>query len=83
MSNKIVIVGAGGFIGLNLIGKLSQLDYDVIAIDRKFNNQHIGNVRYISGDGSNLLLYKDVDLNSASLIYLGGSSRPATSAPDI
>lgn len=83
MVAKNILIGAGGFIGSNLLERLISHGSDVIAIDRKFTNQIIDNVHYIGGDGLDLSLYDHINFESSTLIYLGGNSRPSKIALSI
>lgn len=78
MSN-IVIIGAGGFIGKNLLLKLGILNRSIVAIDKAFIDSENGSTIFIGGDGDNISIYNNLNLKNAIVVYLGGCSRPSTS----
>ncbi len=64
---SIVITGASGFVGINLINRLSEKGYDIVALDIDVNNKKIGNVQWAYCDVTNKdniekFLNKDVEI---------------------
>lgn len=75
MKNNAIVLGANGFIGLNLCYWLLQHDYEVHAISREetFAGEgiyNVDNLSYSQVDIAQLEELKRVDFKSASLIYL-------------
>ena len=50
MKKKILITGAGGFVGSELVNSFSKLNYEVHALDKKFS--------YHFSENKNIFFYK-------------------------
>lgn len=73
MSKLIMVTGANGYIGKHVIGSLSQLGADIIAVDRVCSGAFSDNahVRYIEGDVlSSKFNFESLDIVPDALLHL-------------
>ena len=56
---KVLVFGGSGFIGINLINRLIEMNYDVTSFSKNIisNNKKIINVKYLHGD---ITLYSNI-----------------------
>jgi UDP-glucose 4-epimerase len=79
---KAVILGAAGFIGINLAHALSKEDFDVICFDRTASPHWPKTARIIIGDFASLPAGLLRELNHALVFHLISSCRPSPSTAD-
>ena len=63
---RVIVTGASGFIGLNLVKRLSELNAEVLVIDRIQPAEHFPNVQFDWAD----LRHLDGDYEADYLIHL-------------
>lgn len=80
MTKKVLIIGGGGFLGLNIISKLINAGYSVTVLDRsKINRDNINpSVKYIYDTYTNYELIKKLLLDHKDVVHLAYASKPNT-----
>lgn len=80
---KIVVIGAGGFLGKNLIIKLLQHGYDVVAVDRaEVGIKHPKLTSFVTNVDESISVNKFVN-EGDTIVYLLTSSVPINSNTDV
>ena len=74
---KVVVLGAGGFVGINLVKKLVESGYEVICFDLHPCQHWPAHVKVILGDFSLLPEELMSELNNAIVFHLISSCRPS------
>lgn len=75
---KAIILGAGGFIGINLANHLSDLGYRLICFDRKVVPQWPSSAKVIIGDFNNMPSELLQEMDDAIVFHLVSSFRPSS-----
>lgn len=83
-NKRVLIVGAGGFIGTNLVRSLSSVNNEVRAISRSFLDERpIENVVRIKADLSDAVLVREHCEWADYVVYLVTESTPATASTNV
>ena len=64
---KILIIGGCGFIGYNLLKKISQYNYEITVFDAKITNK-LDNVKYVQGNIENIEDFKEM-FDNVDIVY--------------
>lgn len=80
MSDPILILGAGGFVGTHLVSTLAELGEQVIAVSRQPINVHMTNVEVIVGELDEPEHFLPLVRRSGVVIHTASRSTPGSSA---
>ncbi|QDV18555.1 Epimerase family protein [Gimesia panareensis] len=80
-SNKIIIAGGTGFLGLNLARFLTEMDYEVIILGRH-QPQTKGDWRYVNWDARSLGPWVSELENASAIVNLAGRTVDCIKTPD-
>mgnify|MGYP003946439277 CR=1 FL=1 len=80
MSDRILVLGAGGFIGQNLVRELSRLEISVIAVSRRNIDFDLPNVETVTVELREPEDFGSLVAQSDAVVYLPSTSTPGTSA---
>jgi len=75
---RIVIIGAGGFIGHAVVNAFDSAGYEVIGINRSEPVSSPESVKWVIGDGHDWDVVSDQIQDHTMVIYLGGDIRPGS-----
>lgn len=84
-SNKAVVLGAGGFIGINLVNELVSQGFEVLCFDQAVSRNWPKEARVVLGDFASVPPDLVCELDNAIVFHLVSSCRPSletTSAAD-
>ncbi|MCF7980418.1 MAG: NAD-dependent epimerase/dehydratase family protein [Pseudomonadales bacterium] len=80
---KAVVLGAGGFIGINLVQELVKQGYQTICFDKETSPHWPNSVETIIGEFSTMPQDLMYELNDALIFHLISSGRPSTQTQGI
>lgn len=65
---KILVLGGNGFIGNNLLKKLSTTEYEIFSFDREIPENRYENITYFNGNFENIKNYSNI-FNNIDIVY--------------
>lgn len=75
--NKAVVLGAGGFIGINLVNRLVSQGFDVLCFDQAVSQNWPNEARVVIGDFAGMPAALVRELDKALIFHLVSSCRPS------
>ena len=76
--NRAVVLGAGGFLGVNLVAELVHKGFEVVCSDRVFCSEWPAGVRSIIGDISAIQPELLAEMDNAFIFHLASSCKPTS-----
>lgn len=80
MSGRILVFGAGGFIGQHLVRRLAHMGERVIAVSRSDTDLDLSNVETVTAALRDTSDFAPLVARSSKVVYLASTSTPGTSA---